>query len=319
MENWIKEISEEKRKNVWEQYKNAKNEDERLSLIEMYHPKGHVNTKPISKLSEFLKCIEINSNEVTWYRGESKEYELLIPKIYRNIKSDDSNLFKTSEINMILKKEFNYFQEFRRRAKSIVTQIEKEDFWSWYFLIQHYGGATRLLDWTSNPMVALFIALDSNRDSNENPIIHLLAPTILSSLAFKNIENCVDETTKILYPGEKETNRWISNILNEKDKIPEAPIALLPANCDPRIISQKSCFTLFGRQVNGLVIDGKEIICPCCNQRILKKLIIDGNSKKSLRQELAKIGISSETIFPGLEGLTKELNEEIFKQKINYI
>ena len=313
MNDWIDEITDEKRDEVRKKFNNAKDENERIKIIHSYHPKGHINLEPIKYLDNYLRCIRLASTNSTWYRGESKGYNLLTPKIYRNINEAESDdLFENPEIINVLKKERKYFQEFRRRAKSIVTKIENNDFWSWYFLIQHYGGSTRLLDWTSNPMIALFMALDTGRENTDNSIVYLLAPTVLTDYAFKDIGKENQETGRILYPGEDDTNKWISNITNNNSDIPDSPIALLPANSDQRIIFQKSCFTLFGKRLNGFVKNGKQIVCPCCDNRILFKIIIDGKSKENLRQELKKIGISSETVYPGLEGLTKELNEEIF-------
>ncbi len=315
MDEWIKELTEDKRVEVWKKYKEAKDDDERVKIISSHHPKGYINIEPVKYLDDFLRYVRLVSTSSTWYRGESKEHKLLIPKLYRGV--DDkapTDILGISEVSKVLKKERQYFQEFRRRAKSIVN-VEHDDIWSWYFLIQHYGGSTRLLVWSSNPLIALFMALDTSRDSFENPIVYLLASTVLTDYAFKDIGKDNAETGRVLYPGEDDTNKWISNIIDNDYNLPDSPIALLPANSDQRIVSQKSCFTLFGKRLNGFVKEGKQIICPCCDSRILFKIIIDGTCKNTLREELKKVGVSSDTVYLGLEGLTKELNEEIFTKK----
>lgn len=304
MDKWIEELDKDKQDKIRKSFTKAKNDDERLNILYNNHPKGQINIEPVKHLDDFFKCVRVASTKSTWYRGESREHDFLIPKIYRNIKEEN--------IPNILSQEQKYFQEFKRRALAIVDDFDKNDFWSWYFLIQHYGGPTRLLDWTGNAGVALFMALDTSRERKDNPIIYLLSPTVLTDYAFKDIGKEDSLTGRVLYPGDDDTNIWIENLISKKLDIPESPIALLPPYSDHRIVSQKSCFTLFGKRLNGFVKDGQEITCPCCDRRVLHKIIIDGNSKDSLREELKKIGISSETIYPGLEGLTKDLNQEIF-------
>lgn len=304
MSEWYDELTADVKETVLEKLSKIQKDEDLIGILEEYHPKGYLNIKPIQTLEEYFKYIRLATTDRTWFRGESCEHKLLIPKLYRN-KSEQ-------ELSSILKKEHDFMMEFIRRSKSIEPNININDYWSWYFLAQHYGGPTRLLDWTTDAATALFMAINNNKDVSVNPIVYTLQPTVLSVYALNELNKIEYLEGRVLYPGENKTDLWISNIASTQNDIPQSPIPLLPAYTDPRIISQRSCFTLFGSRLNGFYKDDKEIVCSCCERRIRYKLIIDGTKKQSLRKELLKIGISNSRVYPGLEGITQDLNEEIF-------
>jgi hypothetical protein len=299
--DWLNNIPKDKRKEIKDEYENSSFKN-KIDILKKWHPKGYITIEPIKTLGEFFKYIRVTTTKSTWFRGESKDHKFLIPKLYRNINKEN--------ITEQLKKEKRYLYEFRRRAHSLVGEIETDNIWMWYFLIQHYGGPTRLLDWSKDAAVALFFALNSDLD--DNPIIIILQPTTLIDYAYNDIECEIKGESTVLYPGEFPTNKWINNLDSSDYNIPNSPIPLLPPYSDKRISAQNSCFTLFGKRINGFYKDNKQIVCPCCERKAIYKLVIDKGVKEELIEELSKMGVTYSKIYPGLEGLNKELTNEIY-------
>ncbi|WP_415198224.1 FRG domain-containing protein [Silvibacterium sp.] len=95
---------------------------------------------------------------VTLFRGQMHGHPLL-PKLFRG---------NTPEI--VLKNEVPMLDYLKSQARYLHPSTPDND-WNWISLGQHYGMSTRMSDWSENPLVALFFAVEEDRQKNNQPLV----------------------------------------------------------------------------------------------------------------------------------------------------
>ena len=182
-------------------------------------------------------------------------------------------------------------------------------------VLQHYGLKTRLLDLTSNPLIALYFACDTKENNNEKDG---------KVFVFMNTSTCNEVYAKIIakFVSLKECNSKIrlkqkkcaldefgccDSVRSLANKISDPIFFHSPYNND-RIIAQKGAFIIFPFYFN------QEIEKEKVNKLIMelysvKEFIIGKDYKSQILNDLKLIGIDESTIFPDLEHQLKSLNE----------
>ena len=231
--------------------------------------------------------------EVTWgpwFRGHSDATWGLTPKLYR-VKQPKRGI-------RIIEDELR--QEFIMRGPGL-SDAGPLTSWEWYFMMQHFGAPTRLLDWTEGALIALYFAVRDNRGDSD-AAVWILDPWWLNKRSVKQREVIPPGAEiGILTPDANRYKSWLPDRYSTK-KLPKPCVAVYPTHSVRRISTQRSCFTIHGSDegaLEALTFDPKAHIA---------KLTIPGREILSIKEQLSVAGIDEVTIFPDLDGLGRYLS-----------
>jgi hypothetical protein len=183
------------------------------------------------------------------------------------------------------------FEKWIERAVAYSGNLP-ENRWEQLALAQHYGLATRLLDWSTSPLVALFFAVESG-DADFGAVFAYLSP-------FSTVDPAKDD-----FEGTDRPGSLVSS---------SAVAVYRPRPVDRRMLQQCAIFTYHRNPTKPVVPIQEEIPnAPYFtgSEKFgtnLMTIVVESTYKREIRRELEMVGITRETLFPDLDGLSDELN-----------
>ena len=191
------------------------------------------------------------------FRGHSKAIFELVPSVGRSIHTARSRE----------RYEKSLFDIFKREARAYCDALPAND-WEWLSLAQHHGLPTRMLDWTYNPLVALYFAVAADEE--------------------------VDGKFFALRAVRKEYGSPSSPFQLGK------PVKFFPNIITARIRAQEGVFVVCHDVESPL-----DRVLP--SQWSIEEHQVLASKKRDLRYQLFRFGIHASALFPDLDGLSARL------------
>jgi hypothetical protein len=230
----------------------------------------------IRSLGEYMSYLgEHCGHRDLLFRGQGTDRSLLprIARLRRRASADPQQ------------QEALMFGDFRRQVIPYL-EFQPQDEWDWLALAQHHGLATRLLDWTTNPLAALWFAVGSPPRDMEHGVVWVLEYDAERTEPHRYF----DTPFEMDYPPPDWEGRvWI----------------VQPRTITRRIGAQSGWFTahpFLKSRGNWSALDEDP-----GHRDLLTKIQLPAETFQTIRRDLARCGVNAASIYPDIDGLCKHI------------
>jgi hypothetical protein len=252
-------------------------------------PSLHERTRPL------------RAEPARWIFRAAKMGEDLATSLERAVLGQHPDLARAFDV------EDRILREFRRRAHHYLNPLPADDdVLQWLSLIRHYGGPTRLMDWTYSAFVALFFALSHRAEPGGGYVIWAVDAPWLRGRAHRVLGEAGD--VDLLAPTSDAPGARYAALFRPPDVDPLrlAPLVYpaAPFRLNERLTLQQGVF-LCPRQITAPFEANLKAMGP--GRDVLKAFTIPEASRRPFLEDLDRMNMNSATLFPGLQGFAESL------------
>jgi len=295
------------------------------------------------EIDDFQKYLDTVRNELPkgriYFRGQSKLVSAnypLKPSIGRYKKLESLALFEREQ------KERDVLGVFANHLLSYVRHLPRND-WESLAIAQHHGLPTRFMDWTTNPLVALYFAARKTKiDDKDKPLnsaVYVLTsdPVRLSEFGHPTedaIKPVGDSFTTSATKSQEDTayDAWgvpVEKGSNPKRSMTESYVAALKQKPEESRSSDVSAIPSPFEISENVIYDPPHVspriraqdgVLMACHQPMQPleekdylEIVIKHEAHDDIRRRLDQYGVFDKQLFPDLDGIAKWLKYRVFE------
>ncbi|WP_414636414.1 FRG domain-containing protein [Alienimonas chondri] len=209
-----------------------------------------------------------------FFRGHGRREFRLVPTLFRVVEHNPMSNVGAIEAYLM--------DCFKQEAPAyLASPPPSDDELGWLTIAQHYGVPTRLLDWSTNPLIALYFAAVGHPDHAGD----------VWCIGAHSTHNCLAESTHS----------------DQRSTVRNSGLIVFPRHLSPRVTNQSGCFTNHRTDKPADESDWEDY----CR---FTRIAIPAEQKKQVLSDLYDLGIHGTFIWPDLGGLAERLRYEVTVQ-----